>query len=272
MSRTRSARSDYFNLWLWDDKAFIHPRFAKDTFRQRIRCDAFRQYRHNNFDNCHRLYYHQILSARSKGNASLSRALKIRPFIFLFIVVMAALIALVLWHGKRPVETPPTAVVENNATPPAATVPNAPVSAPVHSNAPIVKTAEGADLSKTLPMSKEERAVGLLSTYNDVPINFYGRVEDQFGSPVVGAVISYNVRVMNGQESTVNRGEVTTDGNGFFNITGYRGQDLGLSHYGLPLRRESNLTRQTAFAFAPPACPHTVPTLAGDCGKSPLPG
>jgi hypothetical protein len=154
--------------------------------------------------------------------------MKVRPSIYLFIIVVAALITLALWHGKKqPVETLPTAAVQTN-TVPAATLPSAPVNVPVHSNAPVVKTAKGADLSKTPPMSKEERAVGLLSTYNDVPINFYGRVEDQFGSPVVGAVVSFNVRVMNGQESTVNRGEAMTDGNGFFNITGYRGQDLGL--------------------------------------------
>ena len=154
--------------------------------------------------------------------------MKIRGLIFGFIIVAAMLIALVLWHGKKPpVETPPVASVETNTAPPAATAPGAPVSVPVQ-NAPLVQATKGADLSKSLPPSKEERAKGLLSTYNDMPIDFYGRVEDQFSNAVDGAAVNFTVRVMNGQESTVKRGQVMTDGNGFFTIRGYRGQALGL--------------------------------------------
>jgi hypothetical protein len=155
--------------------------------------------------------------------------MKIRPSIFWFIVMAAVLIAAVLWHGKKqPVETPPTAAVQSNVAPPPPTVTSQPVSASVRSNALAVQPAKGTDLS-TIPLpSKEARAIGLLSTYNDVPIDFYGRVEDQFGNAVDSAAVNFNVRVMNGETSTVNRGQVMTDGNGFFTITGYRGQDLGL--------------------------------------------
>jgi hypothetical protein len=92
----------------------------------------------------------------------------------------------------------------------------------------MVQTANGANISKSPQPSKVEGEIGLLSTYNDVPIDFYGRVEDQFGNAVNGASINFSVRVMNGQESTVKRGQVMTDGSGFFTITGYRGQNLGL--------------------------------------------
>ncbi len=156
--------------------------------------------------------------------------MKIRRSIFWFIVTVAVLIALVFWFGKkRPMESPPTASIVTNTALPVTTASSQPVSMSVHTNAPTTKIVNsGADLSKSPPMSKEQRAIGLLSTYNDVPIDFYGRVEDQFGNAVANAAVNFSVRVMNGQESTVNRGEVTTDDNGFFTITGYRGQDLGL--------------------------------------------
>jgi hypothetical protein len=155
--------------------------------------------------------------------------MQIRRSIILLVAVVVALIALVLWHGgKQPVKTPPTASIETNTLPPAAAAPSAPMSAPVHSNAPVAKMAKGADLSKSPPESKGQRMLEILSTANDVPIDFYGRVEDQFGEAVADATINFNVRVYNGYESTVKRGQVTADDNGFFSITGYKGQDLGL--------------------------------------------
>ena len=156
--------------------------------------------------------------------------MQIRRSIFGFVIIIAALIALVLWYGeKQKVETPPTiAIAESNAAPPAARAASAPVSVPTQPNAPVVNTTKGADLSKSPPMSKAERTIGLLSTYNDVPIDFYGRVEDQFSNAVAYATINFNVRVYNGYESTVKRGQVTADENGYFSITGYKGQDLGL--------------------------------------------
>lgn len=78
------------------------------------------------------------------------------------------------------------------------------------------------------PPSKADSAMELLSTYNDVPINFYGKVEDQFSNAVAYATVNFSVRVMNGVESGVKRGQVTVDANGFFAIRGYRGQDLSI--------------------------------------------
>src|SRR5579859_3458441 len=70
--------------------------------------------------------------------------------------------------------------------------------------------------------------IGILSAYNDVPIDFYGKVEDQFSNAVANAAVNFNVRVYNGIESTVKRGQVTTDANGQFTISGYKGESLGL--------------------------------------------
>jgi hypothetical protein len=153
--------------------------------------------------------------------------MKIRSSIFWFIVVVAALIALMLWHGKKqPVETPPTAPVETNAAPTAATVSSQPVSTPVHTNAPPPRPATNA--VQAPPQSKWEQMQPILATQNDIPIVFYGRLEDQFGSPVVGAQIAASVRIYNGVQSTVERFSVTSDANGFFQINHGKGENLGL--------------------------------------------
>src|SRR5581483_3743645 len=102
--------------------------------------------------------------------------MQIRRPIFLFIAVMVVLIALALWHEKRKsVEMPPTAAVETNvASPITAAVP----SAPVRTNSPVAQTAKSVP---TPPMeSKEQQMREGLAVLNDVDIEFYGRLEDQF--------------------------------------------------------------------------------------------
>src|SRR5208282_2677842 len=161
---------------------------------------------------------------------SILNSMEARRAIFGFVAIVAVVVALVFWFGKKQtVESPPAASPVSNGVPQqTAITPSAPVSTPAQTNAPVVKTANGTNLPTSPPQSKVEREIGLLSTYNDVPIDFYGRVEDQFGNAVADATVNFSVRVMNGQESTVKRGQVMTDGNGFFTITGYKGQDLGL--------------------------------------------
>jgi hypothetical protein len=150
--------------------------------------------------------------------------MKIRGSIMGLVVIAAVLIALMLWYGKKkPVEVPPVASVETN------TAPSAPASSPVQPTAPIVQTTKGADLPKSPPLSKVDRAIGLLSDYNDQPIVFYGKIEDQFSNSVSDAVVNFDVQVMNGYETTVRRGQVMSDANGLFTISGYKGQDLGIA-------------------------------------------
>jgi hypothetical protein len=76
--------------------------------------------------------------------------------------------------------------------------------------------------------SKEQETLEVLSTQNDVPIVFYGRLEDQFGSPVSGAQIAAGVRIYNGIRSTVERFSIASDGNGFFQINHGKGESLGI--------------------------------------------
>ncbi len=67
-----------------------------------------------------------------------------------------------------------------------------------------------------------------LAAMNDVPIAFYGRLEDQFGSPVIGAQITGSIRIYNGVQSTVEHLTTMSDANGFFQLKGGKGESLGL--------------------------------------------
>lgn len=64
---------------------------------------------------------------------------------------------------------------------------------------------------------------------NDADIFFYGRLQDQFSNAVVGATISFAVQYENAADRGVRRGQVTSDENGFFTISGYRGANLTLT-------------------------------------------
>jgi len=77
-------------------------------------------------------------------------------------------------------------------------------------------------------IGKGEITLVTLATLNDEPIIFYGKLEDQFSNAVGNASINFDVRIYNGLESTVKRGQVISDANGFFKISGYHGESLGM--------------------------------------------
>jgi hypothetical protein len=152
----------------------------------------------------------------------------ILSWIILFITLIALLIALVLWHEKKqPMEMPPTAAVETNTAPIAATTSSVPVNEPAHANTSPAQVVTNA-LSPP-PRSKWEQLQPILATQNDQPIVFYGKVEDQFSNVVAGATVNFDVRIYNGYESTVKRGQVISDSDGQFTISGYKGEQLGLN-------------------------------------------
>jgi hypothetical protein len=78
-------------------------------------------------------------------------------------------------------------------------------------------------------MNKAEIMAITLATLNDEPIVFYGRMEDQLSNGVASTTVNFEIRVMNGIQSTVVRGTTLTDKNGYFTISGYHGQDLNLN-------------------------------------------
>lgn len=153
--------------------------------------------------------------------------MKMRRSIFWFIIVIAALIALALWHGrKQPTKTSAIAAMETNAPPPTATVPNAPMSPPVHANAPIAPTVSNVPTPPT--ESKEQQMREGLAELNNEDVVLYGRVIDQFGAPVAGATVTGSVQVNNGTRVGSDKISLLTDGNGFFTISGYKAKALGI--------------------------------------------
>ena len=153
--------------------------------------------------------------------------MKIRRSIFWFITIAAVLIALVLWLGKKkPVETPlsvSSAVI----------VTSVPVSVSVHTNAPPAQgVSSSAPAFTNQPKSPvlKDRVVLLkeILQANDADIVFYGRLEDQFSNAVSGADINFSIQYENANDRGIHRGQVVSDADGFFAISGYKGEDLGI--------------------------------------------
>jgi hypothetical protein len=142
--------------------------------------------------------------------------------------IVALLIALMLWYGNKPVEIPLATSTETNiASETSESRPPVP-SVVIHTNAPAVNTRKAitaANVPKPSPESKMDRMQGILSTYNDVPIDFYGKLEDQFGNPVVGADIKGSIRVIGGVRQGTDWLTTTSDANGLFQFHG-KGQDI----------------------------------------------
>src|SRR6266536_3352506 len=155
--------------------------------------------------------------------------MKLRRSILWFCAAAAVLIALLIWFGKRPPAVVSTELVQanTNPSPPAERAPIEPRSDTG------VAPAETNDLNRSTPRTKTpqppyDSARQGLSALNDVPIIYYGKLEDQFGDPVVGATIVGNTIVYNGTRSGAEHVSTRSDANGFFQITAGKGESLGI--------------------------------------------
>lgn len=140
-----------------------------------------------------------------------------------WLILVGLLLMLFVLRPKKEQEASPTAVSMTNAAPSGM----AQVNTTIQSAAP---SAAAIPASKPMPPAsdKGEQIKSGLSSLNDVPIVFYGRLEDQFGSAVPGAQIAADVRIYNGIQSTVEHFTSTSDENGFFQIQGGKGESLGI--------------------------------------------
>jgi cytoskeletal protein RodZ len=148
--------------------------------------------------------------------------MKIRRSILGFAVVVVLLSALLIWFvRKKPTETPLTASTEPDVSLPQSANPHPPVTAPAHTvtNAAAANVATAPTSQRPALGSKWEKGLGILSTYNDVPIDFYGKIEDQFGNPVPGAEIKGSIMVNNGQREGADHPSTTSDANGLDSST-----------------------------------------------------
>ncbi len=158
--------------------------------------------------------------------------MKIRPSIILLVGIIVLLIALIVWFGKRKSESTITANLDANSISPQIPRTNG-VRASAkpsfnNSSLPPAKVTNAAtSILPTIVQSNDAKQG--LAGLNDVPIIFYGSLEDQFGNPVVGAQIAADVRIYNGSQSTVDRFSVTSDSNGGFFINHGKGETLWLN-------------------------------------------
>lgn len=157
------------------------------------------------------------------------------PLVVWLVVIAIALSALVLCFGGKPTVTPSVSSEQANAVPTVAKNASAP---PSQSDQPAVPPAQASVPSANAPSTrpavpvlenKAEQMLNILSNYNDTAIVYYGKLEDQFGSPVANAIVGFSVRVINGIQPTTERGQVGADAGGLFSISGYRGQDLSIN-------------------------------------------
>jgi hypothetical protein len=146
-----------------------------------------------------------------------------------------------VWFYARPAK----ASAELGVSPPPgniAAIPPQPKSAPTGVAASHLQTT-GSSLATTAK-GKEQEMVEGLSTKNDIPIDFYGKLEDQFGKPVVGAEITGSTIIYNGTKTGSTRVTATSDASGLFEIHAGKGESLGV----IP-KKEGYALATTAVGF-----------------------
>lgn len=157
--------------------------------------------------------------------------MRIRRSVFALVFISAALIVLAIYlEWKPPHGTSPILAQSNTAqpNPESAVLERRPPEAqtPVQTNTPAEGVSQGVPQATSKTKSEEIREG--LTAMNDVPIAFYGKLEDQFGGPVVGAQVVGNTIVYNGLKAGAEHVSVTTDANGLFQINAGKGESLGI--------------------------------------------
>jgi hypothetical protein len=161
--------------------------------------------------------------------------MKIRRSIYWFAAIAVVLIAVLLWHGKNTLETPLATPAETNALP---SVAGRAVAQPTNAiNRPrLAQAASNTATVRNQPRPQPGQGatdgkVALLKEIlngNDADIVFYGHLEDQFSNGVAGAEVNFSIQYEDATDRGVRRGQVVSDGNGLFTISGYTGANLGI--------------------------------------------
>ena len=156
--------------------------------------------------------------------------MRIRRSVAWFVLIAAALTALILWFGKKPADKTRPAAAE---TSPARRGDTRPSQRELHSaaknSAPAGQAPAGTNALTPAAQTKDEQMRQGLAALNDEQVLLYGRVKDQFGAPVARATIAASVQVNNGTRVGTDRFSLKTEGNGAFTISGHQGKALGLN-------------------------------------------
>jgi hypothetical protein len=155
--------------------------------------------------------------------------MNVRPSIVLFVSVVVVLIGLLLWvHNKKPEQIAITKF-PTNGIPASSAAAHVEASSAAHpSTRPVPVSAPNGNSVPQPLLAKEQQMRQELSGLNNEDIMFNGRVVDQFASPVPGAIVSATVQVNDGARVGADKISLTTDANGFFTVSGYKGKTLGL--------------------------------------------
>ena len=140
---------------------------------------------------------------------------------WVLIAVVAILLGLLLWWARDKnwpdsgAAKPTVGTVQSSSD--ASKKESAPVEpAAVHANAPIPPQ----------PPSKHEQMQSVLQKYNHKDIEFYGKVIDQYGTPLPEVAVNGQVIYNSGVSSGVLKPKTHTDANGYFEIKGIQGRTL----------------------------------------------
>lgn len=139
--------------------------------------------------------------------------------------MLVVLLAIAVWLSRRPstaIRSGPATTANNEA--PSETREKG-IAAVPHTNIDATTVATANDVSPAQKGSQE--LWNTANTLANVPIVFYGKVEDQFGNALV-ATIDFSVHKYNGYNGSIENGQTVSDQNGFFTISGYSGESLSV--------------------------------------------
>ena len=130
------------------------------------------------------------------------------------LVVAFVVLVLIAWRWRS--------ATRQNAQPLAGAIPSAAtVAAKPQAGAPVAVQTPG---TSSASPTKEEQMRAVLDAYNHKDIEFYGRVVDQYGSPLPAVKVTASVIYNSGEKSGVQEARTTTDAEGVFSFTGMKGR------------------------------------------------
>lgn len=92
-----------------------------------------------------------------------------------------------------------------------------------------IQSAVANALKTVTSKDKAEQMREGLQDLNHVPIEFYGKLEDQYGQALGNQKIDYTVSYNSGFAAGRKAGQTVSDSEGFFRVSGERGKSLGIN-------------------------------------------
>jgi hypothetical protein len=157
--------------------------------------------------------------------------MKIRPSILCACAVAVALLVLLIWNAKRPAKVPTEISTLPEQAEQAPNQPDQSKALPANTSGTtqVAVAPRSVNASPRSPVKGDpDKAREVLATLNDVPIVFYGKLEDQFGNPVSGAEVTGTTIIYNGQSAGTGQASAVSDANGFFTLDAGKGESLGV--------------------------------------------